>query len=480
MTRLVTALQTNTALTQNGMPTHTSSLSKLVDFFGIVGSSRGLDEKTLIGYFTAAFAEDSLSAFKLLFWARDVRGGAGERQAFRVIMRYMASVYTYETRQMLCHVPEFGRWDDYLVFFGTPLERDALKTIAEALLDGNGLCAKWMPRKGDDAKKLRAYMQIKPKTFRKLLVESTNVVETAMCAKDYSAVDYSKLPSLASSRYQKAFQRNDVSGYNAYIDKLESGESTINAGAVYPYDVIKSLVNGNVRVANAQWKALPNYLSEGDTSGILPVVDVSGSMLSSVGSVKSTLTCLDVAISLGLYLSERMEGKFKDAFITFSETPQLQVVSGSLSDRFSQMSKSKWDMTTNLESVFDLVLGQAVKFNLEQKDMPSTVLILSDMQFNRCIRDSKSNVLEMMKLQFAEAGYKMPKVVFWNLNSSLMAGQSPVQVNDEDTALVSGFSPAIMKAILSASEYEEEIPLSPEVLMAEVVNSERYANIKLF
>jgi hypothetical protein len=458
------------------MATNSTSLNACVDLFFNIGAMRGQDKTRLIATFSKAFNEDPKRAMKLLFWARDVRGGAGERQVFKDIITYLAENHDLVLKPNLHLIAEYGRWDDLLALVGTYLEKDAFTLISDAIIAENGLCAKWMPRKGAVAEKLRKFTGMSPKQYRKSLVGLTNVVETKMCAKDWDSIEFGKLPSVASARYQKAFGKNAYESYSAYIASLIKGEAKINAGAVYPYDVTKSLTHGNAKVANEQWKALPNYL-EGAKDMILPVVDVSGSMSSPAGASK-TVTCMDVAISLGLYISERNEGPFKDAFITFSSNPQLQVLSGTLSDRYAQMSNSDWGMSTNLEATFKLILDQATKHKLSQDEMPNKILILSDMEFNAATGGGgwrneggkwTPTAQQMIEKMYNDAGYKMPQIVYWNIQSR--NGGVPVAFDTQGTALVSGFSPAIMTSLLGG-DIE-----SPQQIMDKTILSERYAPV---
>ena len=474
--KFVDALRQEDMLTENGMATNSSSLNACVDLFFNIGAMRGQDKQRLIATFSKAFNEDPKRAMKLLFWARDVRGGAGERQVFKDIIIYLAEDHDLTLKPNLHLIAEYGRWDDLLVLAGTRLEKEAFTLISNAIVAENGLCAKWMPRKGPIAEKLRKFTGMSPKQYRKSLVGLTSVVETKMCAKEWDTIEFGKLPSVASARYQKAFGKNAYESYSAYIQSLVKGEAKINAGAVYPYDITKSLKQGNATVANEQWKALPNYL-EGANDMILPVVDTSGSMSCPAGGSKS-VTCMDVAVSLGLYISERNEGPFKDAFITFSDNPQLQVLSGSLKDRYAQMSSSNWGMSTNLEATFKLILDQATKHNLSQDEMPNKILILSDMEFNAATggggwrnEDGKWNptAQQMIEKMYDAAGYTMPQIVYWNIQSR--NGGVPVAFDTQGTALVSGFSPAIMKSLLGG-DIE-----SPQQIMDKTILSERYSPI---
>src|ERR1035437_1860827 len=330
MTTLLSAILTKDSQTENGMVTNSTSLNSCVDLFFQIGAMRGQDKARLINVFTKAFGENPLTAMKLLFWARDVRGGAGERQIFKDIMTYLANNRTEVMAKNIDLISEYGRWDDLLVLIGTPLENAALTVIAKGLADKNGLCAKWMPRpnvSNRDAKRqanvIRKHLGLSPKEYRKLLVENSHTVEQLMCAKQWSQINYSKLPSKAMSDLMKAFSKNDLARFQAYLMSVKNGEAKINAGAVYPYDIIKNMRQGNTAGADVQWDALPNYM-EGNNERLLPMVDVSGSMSSPAGGKSGGISCLNVAISLGLYISERNIGKFQDAFITFTENPTLQ------------------------------------------------------------------------------------------------------------------------------------------------------------
>lgn len=476
MTTLLGAMQTKNSFTENGMVTNSSSLNECVNLFFQIGAMRGQDKTRLINAFTKAFGENPLTAMKLLFWARDVRGGAGERQIFKDIVSYLATNRTAIMAKNIHLISEFGRWDDIEVLFGTPLEGEALKIISSALADKNGLCAKWMPRpnvKNREAKRIantiRKYLGLAPKDYRKLLVENSNTVEQLMCAREFSRIDYNKLPSKAMSDYMKAFSKNDLARFQDYLSKLEKGEAKINASALYPYDIIKNLKQNNVKGADLQWNALPDFMGT-NNERIIPLVDVSGSMDVPVAN-NPNLRVMDIAVSLGLYISERNVAPFKDAFITFETNPKLFVVKGSLSERYRQMIQSPWGGSTDVERAFGLVLDSAVKHNVPQEEMPTMMLILSDMEFNRASRWSDT-VQDMIERKFKAAGYEMPKIVYWNLASRGDANK-PVQFDKNGTALVSGFSPSILTNLLGGKD------MTPYSMMMSVVDSERYRNVTI-
>lgn len=469
MTTFVEAVANQEARTTNGMKARKSTSNKVVDFFYNVGASRGKD---IIPAFTAAYVEDQDLAMRIALWARDARGGAGERKVFRDILSHLETVNIDAAKALLSKVPELGRWDDIFVFKTPEMKNEAFTMLKNALSDGNGLAAKWTPRKGDVAVEFRKFLGWSPKQYRKTLVSLTNVVETQMCANDWDNINFNHVPSLASSRYKKAFNRHTPK-FAEYVQALVKGEAgvKVNAGAVFPYDVIKGVGSYGFNKTEkdhivAQWDALPNFVGD---ANILPLVDVSGSMGCKAGGYqsKSDVSCMDVAVSLGLYLADKNIGKFKDTFITFSEKPELLTLHGNIVEKATQMVKSAWGMSTNLHAAFDLILDVATKFDVPQAEMPEMLLILSDMQFNCCTHYDDS-AIQMIERKYAAAGYTAPQVVFWNINS---ADNVPVKSDKSGAALVSGFSPAIVKALLAADMSD----FTPEGIMLKTVMVDRYA-----
>ena len=472
MSTFVDAVVNQDARTANGMKARKSTANAVVDLFYNAGASRG---KNIVPAFAAAMAENRELALRVAAWLRDARGGAGERESFRTILRYLEKNDVEAAKALLTKVPELGRWDDIFVFDSDVMKSAAFTMLGDALRAKNGLAAKWTPRQGKLAAEIRQFFGMSPKFYRKSLVEMTKVVETNMCAKDWDSINFSHVPSVAASRYKKAFNRN-TPAYAAYVASLVKGDNPevkVNAGAVFPYDVLKGRIGGYMKfdktesdLIQKQWEALPNFVGD---ANILPLVDVSGSMTCAAGGYgsKSGLTCLEVAVSLGLYLADKNEGKFKDTFLTFSDKPELLHLKGNINQKIDQMVKSTWGMSTNLHKAFERILDVAVKGGVPQEEMPAMVLILSDMQFNACVRHDDS-AMQMIARKYTEAGYTLPKVVFWNLNASY--GNAPVKFDTSGTALVSGFSPAVVKPLL-AGDLET---FTPESVMLKTIMDDRY------
>lgn len=467
MNTFVNAIQNQEARTTNGMVARKSTANACVDLFFKIGASRGKD---ITKDFVAAYVENKDLALRIAQWARDARGGSGEREIFRQILKYLDKHDADAAQALLRKVPEIGRWDD--IFVVDTNKSFAFKMLGQALGEKNGLAAKWTPRKGDTAVELRKAFGWSPKFYRKTLVELTNVVESQMCAKEWDAINFSHVPSVATARYKKAFYRNATEAYTAYVDALVKGTDPkvkVNAGAVYPYDVLKGVTAyGNrynateTALVVKQWEALENFIGD---ANVLPMVDVSGSMSCPAGG-NASVTCMDVAVSLGLYIADKNQGKFKDTFLTFSGEPELLNLKGNVVEKMAQMVASTWGMNTNLVKAMDKVLSVAKAGNVPQEEMPEMLLILSDMQFDGCARFDDS-AMQMIARKYEAAGYELPKIVFWNLNSH---DNVPVKYDTRGVALVSGFSPAIMKAVLSGDTEQ----FTPESIMLKAVMIPRY------
>jgi hypothetical protein len=434
--------------------------------------------QNIVPAFVAALAENEDVAMRIAQWLRDARGGAGERELFRQILTYLEGNRPDLATKLLPKVPELGRWDDIFVFKTSELKTKAYTMLGDALREKNGLAAKWTPRKGETAVEIRNFFGMTPKFYRKSLVEMTKVVEQDMCAKKWDEINFSHVPSVAAARYKKAFFRNTPE-YAKYVAELikdpkdRTMNVKINAGAVFPYDVLMGVIGAYNKNYNstelgalqAQWDAMENFIGD---ANVLPLVDVSGSMTCKAGGYasKSETTCLDIAVSLGLYMADKNKGKFKDTFLTFSGTPELLHLKGNIVQKVKQMSESNWGMNTDLVKAMKKILDTAVAGGVPQEEMPEMLMIMSDMQFDACARFDDS-AMQMIARKFEAAGYELPKIVFWNLNAK---DNVPVKYDARGVALVSGFSPAIMVAVLGGDTEK----FTPEAMMLKALMVPKY------
>lgn len=465
MDNFTNAMFSNDSLTNNGAVTHSTAGNFCVDLFFVAGASRNMSEEDIIKAFIRAYREDRVTAIKILFWARDARGGAGEKRFFQVIMRSILISFPDLYEQIAIHIPVFGYWKDIFI-----IERpsdDTLNWLDHQLKENENanLLAKWFPRKGEWFVAMHKYLKVSAGAFRRRLTAMSNTVEQKMCANEWETIQYSQVPSVAGKIHSKSFHKHDGIRYGSYITDVMEGKQKMNASVLFPSDIVNKITafrwdeEDNIMAYDAMWKSLPNYM-EGCTERILPICDVSGSMMG---------TPMEVSIGLGLYISERNEGPFKDLVLTFSEEPQFHMIQGNtLSERVVNLRGANWGMNTDLIKTFNVLLDRAVAGNVAQEDMPTKLLIISDMEFDQAC-GNRTN-FDAIKAMYAAAGYQMPGIIFWNVNGRL--GNVPVKTNTPNTALVSGYSPSIIRSILGGDE------LSPLAVMLKTINSDRYSCIK--
>lgn len=463
MNKLIQAFN-GTATTTNGAKAHHSTFSACLDYFGAVGASRGKD---IYHMFESAVSEDAEVAIRTLLWSRDIRSGSGERNHFRQVVSILASRKGSEdvARRIMNRIPELGRFDDLMAFWGTPLEKAAAQLWVKAIVDGNGLAAKWAPVKDKKgACPLRTVANMTEHGWRKFVVPRRKTVEQQMCAREWEEINYEHVPSVAASRLASAFAKNDHERYDAYRKSLEKGEAKANAGALFPYDPVKAVMlaphGAADAVSSAQWESLRDDIpSDAD---FLPIIDVSGSMRTTVGG-NPNLNCMMVATSLGMYMSERNKGPFKDWFMTFESKPQMVRLSGTFPQRVRATLKAPWGGSTNLTAAFQLLLDMAWNNKVPQDQMPKYLVVVSDMEFNRACQGGSP--YEAAKKMYEKAGYQLPHVIFWRVD--VKKPQVPVTALDAGTTLVSGFNTSLLKTILTGE-------MDPMKAMLEVVMVDRY------
>ena len=485
--------EANRTYTENGAVTYATTYSDCLDLFATIGALRSSDEQEIISRFVRAFTEDPNLALKTLFFARDVRGGLGERKVFRVCLQWLAHNAPASVKKNIPYVAEFGRWDDLLSLMGTPCEKDAMLQIKKQLNadleamdmgDDVSLLAKWLPSVNASnaqtvayAKKIARFLGMTDATYRKTLVklrEHIRIIENSLREKDYT-FDYSKQPSKAMFKYRKAFYRNDGERYGEFLGKVSRGEVQMHANTLMPYELVepylhfswssrcfmRDISEEEKNALNATWASLPAFANN---ENALAIIDTSGSMYDSGKPLPAA-----VALSLGLYFAEHNTGIFKNHFIEFSSRPQLIEVKGdTFADRLRYVASFNEIADTNLEAVFDLILNAAVRNKVSQEELPATLYLISDMEFNCCVRNADATNFENAKAKFAAHGYQLPKIVFWNVQSRNT--QQPVTQNEQGVALVSGCTPRIFSMVSDGV-------LSPLGYMMEILGAERYEKI---
>ena len=474
--------EANMTYTENGAVTCRSTGRDCLDLFATIGALRREGDQEIAERFLRAYTEDPDLAMKILFYGRDVRGGLGERRVFRILLRWLAVTKPASVIRNLPYVAEYGRWDDVLVLLDTPCGTEALALLKRqfdadlAALDGDGevsLLGKWLPSvNASNAETVRMAKQIahafglSDRDYRKALTKlraQIRILENSLREKDYT-FDYSKQPSKAMFKYRKAFLRNDGERYSAFMERVSKGEAKLNTGTLYPYEIVeKAYQCGDAErlSLDATWRALADYTQD---ENALVVADGSGSMY--WGSNPSPAA---VAQSLAIYFAERNRGAFRNHFITFSMNPRLVEIKGEdIVDKVRYCATFNECANTNIQKVFELVLNAAVKNRVPQKELPSTLYVISDMEFDFCAADASLTNFDYAKKLFNRAGYQLPNVVFWNVSSRNQ--QQPVTMNEQGVALVSGCSPRIFSMVMEGT-------LDPFTYMLSVIDTERYAPI---
>lgn len=496
----------NFTYTENGAVTHRTTQSDLLDMFALGGAYRNRTEDDVKVLFRKAFAENPVYALKCLFYLRDVRGGQGERRFFRVAIKDLAYQDADAVRRNLIHIPEFGRWDDLYVFVGTPVETDAMHVLRDQLeLDVQcktpSLLAKWLKSENTSSKDsqylgniTRKYLGMSHKQYRKtlsILRQRINVIERLMSENRWDEIEFDKIPSKAGMKYKNAFARHDIerakAGAQTYVDFAKDITKSVNAAVLNPVDIANQIFQyGGYGYYSAPsqtdrlmwqkyWDNLKDYYN-GAEAGDLAIVDVSGSMSGQP---------MNAAVSMGAYMAERCKGPFKDHFITFSNNPELVRFEGvDIYDKFQRARKADWGGSTNIEATFNMMLNVALKNHVPASDMPKTLYIFSDMEFNGCmscgpVSTSRwsyeqnigglrgiNTLLENIAQKWAAYGYDLPRVVFWNLN----ARQDNIPALGGRFSYVSGFSMTMVEEILSGEDGYS--------LMMKKLNSERYSCIQ--
>ena len=479
----------NVAATANGAIVYKTSGKALVDLNFNVANLRKVSDYEIVGQFAKAFAEDPFLAMKWLFFARDVRGGLGERRLFRVALRDRAQSFGEMTIQLLPLIQEYGRWDDVFALIGANPEVDKeifglikfqLKEDLKNLDDGKSisLMAKWMPSTNTSSQESRILartiakgMSINEITYRKTLVtlrKHLALVETAMQTGNWDKIPYEAVPSRANLKYNKAFLRHDETRRREFLGKAVKGEVKMHASTLFPHEVLAHYAedrrNGYDLSTEAMWKGLPDFVKGNDKT--IVVADGSGSMMWHP-IPKTQIYPWTVAHALAIYFAERATGQFKDKYITFSSRPELVDMTGakSLWDRFLITRQHTDCSNTNIEKVFDLILYTAVNGKMKQEDLPNNVLVISDMEFDAVSGGLSKKLFSAIAERYMQYGYKLPKLIFWRVDGATK--NVPMIENEMGVALMSGFSPSVIKCVFSDQ-------VSPYEILMDVLNSERY------
>ena len=494
-------------LTENGAFAYNSTAQgAMLDLFSQIGALRTRSEQDIINKFAAAFHEDKLLATKMLFYAGDIReGGLGERRTFRICLKWLAETHPNIVLKNIELIPFYNRWDSMFVLAGTDCEAKMWELIAETLTKDVramksstaskhvpvSLLAKWMPSENTSSAKTRALatkairaLKLTPRSYRRMLSalrKHINVTERLMSAGEWGKIDYAKVPSYAMKNYGSAFAKHDYERFDAYLKSVSKGETKINASVLYPYDLVEKYIGSSYwyydgyrkcgdctvatredAVVEAQWKALPNYLTK--PVNAIVMADVSGSMS---GRPMAT------SIGLATYFAQHNTGAYRNMYLTFTDNPHfINIPEGaSLLECVKKVASAGVGYNTNLEKAFREVLNVATRNWVPADEMPKTFVVISDMEIDKYMRPGRHwDFLTTMRALYAAHGYKLPKIVMWNVN----ARKDTVLSQSEDVIFISGQSASSFKALCQnldgVTAYE---------LMLQVLNGPAYAKVTI-
>lgn len=479
--------------TENGAFAVDTTQDKCLDLFSVIGSLRSAKKNRIFTLFADAYREDPLLATKILFYSRDIREGLGERKTFRTLLHYLAKAHPECIRPNIDLIGVFGRYDDLYELVGTPLEEDmwsAMKKQFEEDLSnmeqGNhvSLLAKWIKSADASSRKTKELGKLTAKrlgydvyTFKRLvksLRKSIHITESLMSANRWDEIKYSEIPSNAMMIHRNAFMRHDEVRFGHFLEKALRGEEKVNSSTLYPYDIVAKFINNpycfddndgdtDFDLLEAQWRQLPNYVDDGVNA--LVMADVSGSMFS------SNMRPIATSVGLAIYFAERNHGAFHNLFMTFSNSPKFVTLKGeTLAQKVENVSKADWGFSTNLEDAFLKVLEVAVNNHVPQEDLPKSLIVISDMEINKAASGS-GLFYDVMKKKYAEYGYKIPGVVFWNVESRHNIFH--VDKDRKGVQLFSGQSASTFKHLIKS------IDMTPVEAMLEAINQERYDCIRV-
>lgn len=469
--------------TENGAVALNTTGNARLDLFGTIGSLRTADEQRITSLFSEAYKEDPLFATKIAFYARDIRGGLGERQTFRTILQYMAKYHPEALLPNLDLVGVYGRYDDLYCLIGTPVENEmwaAMKKQFEEdlrnMADGNAisLLGKWIKTADASSSRTRAlgiltaqklgYDVYHFKRIVRAMRKQIGIVEALMSAGRWDEIKYPAVPSRAMMVYRKAFMKHDADRYGEFIQKAVTGEETIHSGTLYPYDIIEKIMHGygfrEDDTLEAQWRQLPNYVEPGTNA--LVIADTSGSMYGRP---------LATSVGLAVYFAERNTGPYHNMFMSFSSNPHIHMLRGeTLAQKLRSIDMDDWQSNTDLEAAFRLVLDIAIRNRISQDEMPKSLIVISDMEIDYC-GNKDWTFYEKMSRKFRKHDYQIPNIIFWNVDSRNNVFHA--DKNRAGVQLASGQASSVFQQAMQC------VGMNPVEAMEKTINSERYEAISI-
>lgn len=490
--------------TENGALAYATSGKNLLDFLFSTTALRTEPEDEIFKRVTRFYFDDPVTANKFMFWQRDCRGGNGERRIFRAYLKWLAKNKPEVVKVVIRLVPEYGRFDDLWCLLDTSIKKEVCAFVKEQIEDDMeksivgkpiSLLAKWLPSINTSSSEtrhyaeiLRNYLGLTPRQYRKTLArmrQYLDVVEVKASANRWNEINYEAVPSQANIKYTYPFMRHDAERRTGYLESLKKGDAKINASVLQPHEIVNKYMAGWCvkqydEALEQLWKALPVK----SLDNTLIVRDGSGSM---TGGYNTKVRPIDVATGLAIFMADHNHGIWEGKFITFSENPKVISIKGckDLHDKLIRTYDEDDCSNTDIEKTMMLILNTAKSNHCSQKDMPKNIVIVSDMGFDvgtrQVIRstygfghftsvDVTKSLFDDIADAYEEAGYKLPRIIFWNVAGEIKNG-IPMQQNDMGVVLMSGFSVQLLDMVMSGDT-------DPYKAVLETINSPRYQAVE--
>lgn len=474
--------------TDNGEIAFVTTGDLNLDFFGTV--NRGISPENLLKKFKEAWNENQEHALKIVLNFRDIRNGKGEKLIGNLLMFFIKVLQPDIYSSIIERYIDMGSWKDILFLaeitfhyndltesnFTNDIEINLFKTQLNKDINSENpsLCAKWAPSEGCHYDKnakiahtIMEKMNLSPREYRKMLTElrkKISIVESMLSQNNLDLINFSTLPAKAHLFYKKAFSRDENAQnkssverrklhlrYQKYTEDLKSKTNNVKANfkGIMPHEITRQIINSeHGTLLENQWESIRNNVK---TSGIfdfcVSVVDVSGSM-----DTSTVPRPLDVAIALGILVSECAVGPFNNKVITFHEDPQVYNLAhyNSLEAKVKIIKNMPWGGNTDIEKVFDKIIEIGKNFNIPRDRMPKRLFIFTDMQFDK-VSGNKIKTFDKIKEKFNKNNYTMPQIVCWNLSN---VKSVIFTKNDENICMLSGYSSEILKSFLTTEKID--------------------------
>jgi hypothetical protein len=460
----------------------------------------------------------------LAFQTRDIRGGKGERDLFYCMITEMLAHAPAASRPILELVPEYGCWRDlWKIYEDVESVRNDVHEIVAAkyaddlwnMRDGKpiSLLAKWIPREGAKTFKHLAYklaavlFPSKDHTYSMMryrkafaaLNKHLKTVEINMCGGKWADIHPGSVPGRNLKLHTQAFLNKPVSrggrrpdpnalrfpdnedrmdcraNFQEHFKKVESGEATVKgAHTVMPHEIVQKIDGerdvDTVRALQGQWASIRDEAAKsGGLRRVVPVSDVSGSMAG---------VPMEVSIALGILVSELNHHAFRDHVLTFHTDPTwVSFKQGApLVDKVAKLRQAPWDGNTNFQKAMDMILRRLVEHRVPVGEEPDDIIVFTDMGWDAASNhgvyhnkkdDGWETHLEMLHRNFKEAGekvwgagngWKVPRIIVWNLRDAYKDFHA--KATTEGVVMLSGWSPAVLKAITGPEGVKVQTPLA--------------------